>query len=82
MPVQKFRNPEEAERALWCDEPDEAYLERLGRWWKTARALNPRKFPSGVFKYRSIEEANADRERWLDEHIIEQQARLKTGFES
>ncbi len=73
MPVQKFRNLDEMHemrKALWCDKPDAAYFERVGRLWKTsARLAGPRNLPKGVIKYRSIEEAQTDRDRWLTEHV-------------
>lgn len=64
MPVQKFRTLQEAEEALWCTDPDDDYLERQARWWAIVRQMEKRSFPTGVFKYRSIEEADEDRERW------------------
>jgi hypothetical protein len=71
MPVRKFRSIEEMDDArheLWC-EPGEECFRRIARLWKRSARINPRKFPKGVFKYRSIEEAQADRERLLTEHV-------------
>ncbi len=67
MPVQKFRSLKEAEQALWCDIPDDAHLDRLERWWSIVDQFSPRSFPTGVRKYRSLEEADRDREKWLQE---------------
>lgn len=72
MPVQKFRNIEEMDAArsdLWCDKPDAAYYERLRQLWDRSSRLNPRKWPTGVFKFRSLEEAQAHRDQMLTEHI-------------
>ncbi len=72
MPIKKFRSVEEmdgARRDLWCDKPDEACFRRIARLWKRSAQINPRKFPKGVIKYRTLEEAQADRERWQKEHI-------------
>jgi hypothetical protein len=66
MPVQRFRSLADAERALWCQSPDEGYLERLERWWKIVDQMTPRSFPTGVFRYRTLEEADRDRKAWLD----------------
>ncbi len=72
MPIKKFRSIEEmdeARRELWCDKPDAAYFERVGKLWEASSRLNPRKFPRGVFKFRTIEEAQAHREKLLTEHV-------------
>ncbi len=82
MPVRKFRSIEEmdaASRDLWSDRLDEAYLERLRRLWRRSAHLSPRIFPKGVIKYRSLEEAQADRDRWLAEHIAHLRQEQETG---
>lgn len=72
MPVARFHSVEEMDASrsdLWCDKPDAAYFKRLGELWDLSSHINPRKWPRGVFKFRSIEEAQAARERLLSEHI-------------
>ena len=72
MPLKKFRSVEEMDehrRELWCDEPDAEYFQRVAELWELSSRTNPRTFPSGVFKYRSLEEAQADRDRLLTEHV-------------
>ncbi len=72
MPFKKFRSVEEmdeARRDLWCDQPDEACFKRIAQLWERSARLSPRKFPKGVVKYRNIEEAQADRERWISKNI-------------
>lgn len=62
MRVQKFRSVEEMDRApiLVADRDGFArFLRHCARYW----ALAPRKYPRGVFRYRSVEEAQAARER-------------------
>jgi len=82
MPVRKFRSIAEMDKAqneLWC-EPGEECFRRIARLWKRSAQINPRKFPKGVFKYRSIEEAQADRERLLTEHVRQlQEERRRSG---
>jgi len=70
MPLQKFKTPEEAEKALICRKPDAAYFERLARLYQLSDELSPRKYPRGIFKYRSIEEANDEAHRWEMENAL------------
>lgn len=63
--IQKFSTFEEAEEALYCFEPDQEYFERVARLWDFADTLCPRKCVRGIFRYRSIQEANEEAEAWL-----------------
>lgn len=72
MPIRKFRSIEEMDQArheLWCDRPDAAYFERVGKLWELSSRVNPRTLPRGVFKFRSLQEAQAHRDRLLSEHV-------------
>jgi hypothetical protein len=60
--VQKFRSVEAMDAAPVLVPPGEAF-DRFIRHCARLRRLHPRTFPRGVFKYRSIEEAQAVRER-------------------
>ena len=62
MPVYKFKTFEEAEDALWNFHPDERYFERVKELWNFADRLCPIRYPRGIFKFRTIEEANAHRD--------------------
>ena len=71
MPVYKFRTFEEAREVLLADVIVEAYLERVADLWATSARLYPRRFPPGVYKYRSIEKANrADAPDQLAPHHV------------
>ena len=62
MSVQKFRSIEQMEAALiLTNEADgfDRFLRHCARYW----ALAPRNYPRGVFKFRTIEDAQAARER-------------------
>ncbi len=69
MPVQKFKTFEEAEKALWTFSPDDAYFARVAELWDFANKLNPVSYPKGIFKFRTIEEANKHREEVELAHI-------------
>lgn len=61
MPVQRFRSIEEMNRARVLSNrtaPFERFLRHCARYW----AIAPRRYPRGVFRFRSIEEAQAARE--------------------
>ncbi|MBC8419987.1 MAG: hypothetical protein KJ573_09990 [Proteobacteria bacterium] len=58
MPIEKFRTFEAARRALWCFEPDAEYYRKVADHFNLGRKLCPRNCPKGVFKYRSVSEAD------------------------
>ena len=61
MPVQKFRSVEEMNRApVLAREGDdfERFLRHCARYW----AIAPKVYPRGVFRFRSVEEAQAARD--------------------
>jgi hypothetical protein len=62
MPVEKFRSIEEMNRAPVHESrtPD---IERFLRHCARYRAISPRHYARGVFKFRSIEEAQKAREK-------------------
>jgi hypothetical protein len=64
MPVRKFRDVSEMEDTLWYERSDPALSRAIAGVWDFAARICPLQFPRGVHKYRSIEDANADRERW------------------
>lgn len=82
MPVYKYKTFEEAERALWNFFPDEAYFKRVAELWDFADKLCPIRYPQGVFKYKSIEEAYSQRTEWELAHAKElcsQRGSMKYG---
>jgi len=64
MAVYKYKTFEQARQGLWCKEPDGTYFRALNSLFALADGLSPSKYPSGVFKYRTIEEANKQRQEW------------------
>ena len=62
MPIQRFRTFEEAERALWTDSKDPALPRRLRMLWAFTARLARRRYAPGLYRFRSIEDANHHRE--------------------
>lgn len=69
MPVQKFRSVEEMPPVDGCESLDEECLRRIAKLWARSSAFSPRIYPRGVFKFRSLEEAQQARERVTQENI-------------
>lgn len=63
MPVRKYRQGEEAE-PLAAERLDPDNLRRALEWSVFCRRLRPWRPPRGVFRYRTIEDAAAEREAW------------------
>ena len=60
--VQRFRSIEEMNAApvlTMTDDPFERFLRHCARYW----IVVPRVYPRGVFRFRSVEEAQAARRR-------------------
>jgi hypothetical protein len=64
MPVKKFRSFEEAREALWGEPGDPGYYRRLAWLWAFSERLYPLRFPKGVHRFASIEDANLQRQIW------------------
>ena len=62
MPLTKFRDLEDARRALWTDSDDPRLISRIEHLWELSARLYRRRISKGVQRFRSIEEANRERE--------------------
>jgi hypothetical protein len=58
MSVQKFKSFEEAEKALWALNPDGAYYKKVRAFYRLFAKLSKFSYPKGVYKFRSLEEAD------------------------
>jgi hypothetical protein len=75
--VQKFRSVEDMANAPFQARPGEGF-ERFARHCARFFALWPRKYPPGVFRFRSLEEAQAARARVTAESL-KQAASTRSG---
>ena len=62
MPVQRFRSAEEMNAAPVRTAPGDAF-DRFVRHCARYRTIARRVYPRGVFRFRTIEEAQRERER-------------------
>lgn len=64
MPVRRFRSLEEMEDSLWREPGDPALWPAIARVWSFAAQTCPRHFPPGVYRHRTIEDAQRQRDVW------------------
>jgi hypothetical protein len=69
MPVHRFRTFDDARRALWRNQGDPDLHRRIARLWLTSKRLTPLRIPRGLRKFRSIAEANREREQWVTDRV-------------
>ncbi len=69
MPVRKYRDVSEMPDEVWHEPGSPGLLAAIHEVWAFAAATCPRQFPHGVYKHRSLEEAEAQRERWAREGL-------------
>ena len=64
MPLRKYRSVEEMPTPPWREPLDPRNLRLACDLSALATRLRPRRFPPGLHKYGSVEEAARRRERW------------------
>lgn len=69
MPVFKYRSVEEMPSETWLTPGDPKLYRALRGLWRRSRMLAPRRFPSGVWKHRSMESMNHQREAWDTDYV-------------
>ena len=69
MPLQRFQSLDDARRALWIDPHDPTLSARIRSVWRFSARLVERRIPRGVRRFRRIEDANAERERWVADRV-------------
>lgn len=64
MPVRKFRSIAEMETTVALERDDPNLWPTVASLWARSARLSPRRYPPGVYKHRSIEEANRLEDAW------------------
>jgi hypothetical protein len=77
MPIEKFKTFQEAEEALWCSNPDEKYYKKIEKFLEFVHSINKPSCPPGIYKFKTIEEANRHREEYELRNALERFNNLK-----
>ena len=64
MPIEKFRSLDAIHQAVRIRTGTEEHSRALRSVFWMARLSPEQRFPPGVYKYRSLEEAQAQRQSW------------------
>ncbi len=65
MPVYKYKTYQDARDALIVKNPDENYYKMLADFYETFGKIFTKRFPHGVYKFKTIEEAQKQKEDWI-----------------
>ena len=79
MPVRKFRDLQEMEDAGWRSPGDPALFRAIEETWSFSAVLCPQEFPPGIYRHRSIQEAQELREQWEEANFRRFVARKSDG---
>jgi hypothetical protein len=75
MPIRKLRALPDDDDSLWLAPDDPRLWPTIAEVWSLAARLCPPRFPPGVHKHRSIEDANRETLEWERDAIRRQSAR-------
>jgi len=76
MPVRKYRSVEDMPDWTWMNPGDPLLLETLQGLHRFAEATVALRFPPGVYKHRSVEEAELLRQEWADANFARYRQRV------
>ena len=69
MSVRKFRGVEQMEEASWYSPGDPRLWKAMASVWDFGARVTAPRFPPGVYKHRTIEDLNRQREAWDAENF-------------
>jgi hypothetical protein len=64
MPVRRFQRIEDMEQPVWREPGDPQLYRAIASLWDFGRRTRRRRLPPGVYRHASIEDLNAQAERW------------------
>jgi hypothetical protein len=76
MPVKKFRDISEMSDT-WLEPGSPELMQAIRNVWDFAARVCPLRFPPGVYKHRTIEDAEKFREEWAKANFEAHQARTR-----
>ena len=69
MSVRRFRSVEGMERSAWYPPGDPRLWKAIASVWEFGERVTAPRFPPGVYKHRTIEDLNRQREAWDTENF-------------
>jgi hypothetical protein len=70
MPIKKYRRVEDMEERCWFEPGDPKLWEALRNLARTAALAGGLQFPPGVYKHRSIADAERLRHEWEHANVL------------
>lgn len=65
MPVIRYRSFEQAREALWQYRTGSDYYRQIANLFDFYDRIRPRTYPSGIFKYESLETSDRQQMTWM-----------------
>ena len=81
MPIKKFRDVSEM-TDTWLEPGSPELARAIRNVWDLGNRVCPKHFPPGVYKHRSIEDAEALREQWERANFAAHQQRMRATTSS
>ncbi len=75
MPIRKFRDVSEIEEPVY-EAGSQRLFDVIRHVWELSDRICPLRFPAGVFKHRSVEDADLLREQWEDANFRAHRERM------
>lgn len=69
MPLRKFHSLQEMEDSLWREPGDPQLLRAIRSVWDFAARTCPKHFPPGVYRHRTLEDAERQRDHWEEQNF-------------
>lgn len=79
MPVKKYRHVNEMEGNTWHEPGDPRLFEAIRAVWALVDRTTRPRFPPGVYRHRSLEEAEIHQQAWDQASFEAYRTRLRNG---